>query len=174
MTASEPSTLYKLIILFMLDKSDVPLSNTSIADFILAMDYTNYFTLQQTLSDLESSNLITSENPTAKDTFYRITDNGRVTLEYFSDRISDAIKEDVLNYYSTHDISLKKDTVIDAEYYNTKGNQYAVRCLIKTNNVIVFELDFNIVGLEQAEAICNNFKKKSDDVFEYLMDMLVQ
>ena len=174
MTTSEPATLYKLIILFMLDKSDIPLSNTNISDFILAMDYTNYFTLQQTLEDLETSKLITSEAPTSKDTFYRITDNGKVTLEYFSDRISGAIKEDVLNYYKTHDISLKKDTVVVAEYYNTHGNQYAVRCQIKSNNVIVFEIDFNILGLEQAEAICENFKNKSDDVFAYLMDMLIQ
>ncbi|MBO4462153.1 MAG: DUF4364 family protein, partial [Lachnospiraceae bacterium] len=92
MTSTEPATLYKLIILFKLDKSEIPLSNTNISDFILAMDYTNYFTLQQTLSDLENSKLITSENPTSKDTLYRITDNGKVTLEYFSDRISDAIK----------------------------------------------------------------------------------
>ncbi|MBR5789746.1 MAG: DUF4364 family protein [Lachnospiraceae bacterium] len=174
MTSTEPATLYKLIILFMLDKSEIPLSNTNISDFILAMDYTNYFTLQQTLSDLENSKLITSENPTSKDTLYRITDNGKVTLEYFSDRISDAIKNDVLDYYKNHDISLKKDTVVDAEYYNIRGNQYAVRCQIKTNNVIVFELDFNAVGLEQAEVICENFKSKSDDVFAYLMDMLVQ
>ncbi|MBO4462320.1 MAG: DUF4364 family protein, partial [Lachnospiraceae bacterium] len=79
-----------------------------------------------------------------------------------------------LDYYKNHDISLKKDTVVDAEYYNIRGNQYAVRCQIKTNNVIVFELDFNAVGLEQAEVICENFKSKSDDVFAYLMDMLVQ
>ena len=174
MTSTEPATLYKLIILFMLDKSEIPLSNTNISDFILAMDYTNYFTLQQTLSDLENSKLIISENPTSKDTLYRITDNGKVTLEYFSDRISDAIKNDVLDYYKNHDISLKKDTVVDAEYYNIRGNQYAGRCQIKTNNVIVVELDFNAVGLEQAEVICENFKSKSDDVFAYLMDMLVQ
>ncbi|MBQ9342458.1 MAG: DUF4364 family protein [Lachnospiraceae bacterium] len=174
MTQSEPGTLYKLIILYMLDKSEIPLSNTNISDFILGMDYTNYFTLQQTISDLEASKLITSENPTSKDTLYRITDNGKVTLEYFSDRISDAIKKDVLDYYENHDISLKKDTVVVAEYYNTRGNQYAVRCQIKTNNVIIFEVDFSITGQKQAEIMCENFKNKSDDIFAYLMDMLIQ
>ena len=174
MTQSEPSTLYKLIILYMLDKSEVPLSYVSISDFVLGMDYTNYFTLQQTLSDLEASKLIITENPTSKDTIYHITDNGKVTLEYFSDRISDAIKNDVLNYYSNHDISLKKDTVVVAEYYNTRGNQYTVRCQIKSNNVIIFEVDFSITGQKQAEIMCENFKQKSDDIFAYLMDMLVQ
>ena len=35
-------TLYKLIILYMLQNVNFPLSNTQISDFILEKEYTNY------------------------------------------------------------------------------------------------------------------------------------
>ncbi|MBQ7076621.1 MAG: DUF4364 family protein [Lachnospiraceae bacterium] len=174
MPTSDPTTLYKLIILFMLDNADYPLSNTSISDFILTMEYTNFFTLQQTLEELIDSNLITSEINSDKVAIYRITDNGHITLDYFNDKISDTIKDEIIEYCNKHEISLKKDIEVEADYYNIKGNQYAIRCQIKDKSVVIFELLLNTVGAKQAETMCNNFKSKSDDVYNYLMDMLVQ
>ena len=49
---AEAQTLYKLIVLTMLDRVDFPLTNAQISDFILTKEYTNYFTLQQVLSEL--------------------------------------------------------------------------------------------------------------------------
>ena len=45
---SETFTLYRLMILYMLDKVDFPLTNTQITNFIQEKDYTDYFTVQQT------------------------------------------------------------------------------------------------------------------------------
>lgn len=171
---SEAATLYKLIILYMLDKADYPLTNANISDLILGMEYTNYFTLQQALSELETSDLIVAESTTANKTLYKITADGQLTLGFFENKISDAIKEDILNYYANHEIALKKDTSVTAEYYKAAGNLYNVRCQIMDKKKSVFELTFQIQGHEQAEAACNNWKKKSEEVYDYLMDMLIQ
>ena len=58
---SEPFTLYKLIILYMLDKVDFPLTNAQISGFILDKGYTTYFKLQQALSELTESGFIREE-----------------------------------------------------------------------------------------------------------------
>ena len=44
---AEASTQYKLIVLYMLDQVDFPLTNTQISNFMLNKDYTTYFTVQQ-------------------------------------------------------------------------------------------------------------------------------
>ena len=49
---AEPATLYKLIILHMLEHIDFPLSNAQISDFFLDREYTDYFTIQQVMNDL--------------------------------------------------------------------------------------------------------------------------
>ena len=59
---SETFTLYRLMILYMLDKVDFPLTNTQITNFIQEKDYTDYFTVQQTLSELLDSDLIIAES----------------------------------------------------------------------------------------------------------------
>ena len=58
---SEPLTLYKLIILYMLEKVDFPLTNAQISGFILDKGYTTYFHLQQAISELIDSELIESK-----------------------------------------------------------------------------------------------------------------
>ena len=47
-----PFTVYKLIILYMLSHSDTELTNSQLSEFILDRDYTNYFHLQQAISEL--------------------------------------------------------------------------------------------------------------------------
>lgn len=58
---SEPLTLYKLIILYMLEKVDFPLTNAQISGFVLDKGYTTYFHLQQAISELIDSELIESK-----------------------------------------------------------------------------------------------------------------
>lgn len=55
---SETQTLYKLIVLYMLNRVTFPLSNAQLSEFILDREYTDYFTLQQALFELTDSSLI--------------------------------------------------------------------------------------------------------------------
>ena len=68
-------TLYKLIVLKMLDEADAPLTGAQITDFILEKEYTNYFTLQQVLSEMSVTGLVTVAS-TRNSSLYRITDSG--------------------------------------------------------------------------------------------------
>ena len=53
----DPLTLYKLIVLYMLNRVNFPMTNAQVSDYILEKEYTNYLTLQQviTLSTTPSS-----------------------------------------------------------------------------------------------------------------------
>ena len=94
---AEPITIYKLTILNMLDKVDFPLTNTQISNFFLEQDYTDYFRVQQVLSDLEDASLIHAES-THSTTRYEITKEGEETLHFFESSISPAIIEDMDTY----------------------------------------------------------------------------
>ena len=72
---SETYTLYKLIVLYMLDKVDFPLTTSQISEFILEKEYTTYFKLQETLAEMEHSGLLRVET-THNRTLYHLTDNG--------------------------------------------------------------------------------------------------
>ena len=55
---AEPFTIYKLTILYMLDKAGFPLSNTQISNFFLEKEYTDYFRVQEVIGDLVNADLI--------------------------------------------------------------------------------------------------------------------
>lgn len=48
---AEPFTIYKLTILYMLDKAGFPLSNTQISNFFLEKEYTDYFRVQEVVGN---------------------------------------------------------------------------------------------------------------------------
>ena len=56
----EPLTLYKLIVLYMLDRVTFPLTTAQISEFILEKEYTNFLTLQTAISELTETGLAES------------------------------------------------------------------------------------------------------------------
>ena len=53
--SEESLTLYKLMILFMLDNLDFPLTNSQLSEFFVNHGYTSYFHLQQAINELVES-----------------------------------------------------------------------------------------------------------------------
>ena len=94
----ESLTLYKLIVLYMLEKVDFPLTNAQISGFILDKGYTTYFHLQQALSELTESELIHCET-IRNSSYFSITKSGEQTLEYFGKEIPKEIKGEIAEFF---------------------------------------------------------------------------
>ena len=75
-------TLYKLIILFILDKVDFALTNAQLSNLILEKEYTNYFNIQTAINELENAGLIKGET-IRNSSYFLITPEGRETLGIF-------------------------------------------------------------------------------------------
>ena len=170
---AEPFTIYKLTILYMLDKVDFPLSNTQLTNFFLEQEYTDYFRVQQVISDLLDAELIRTES-THNNTHYYITAAGKETLNLLKDKISDAIELDINNYFAQNKLELRNDNSIIADYYRTPNRAFAVRCQYRQKDTNLIDLTLSVQTKEQAEAICNNWKKQNEDVYMYLMDILMK
>lgn len=170
---AEPNTIYKLIILQMLDESDSPISNTKLSDFFLSRDYTNYFTVQQIIHGLQQAELITAES-THNNTQYRITAAGRETLSLFPELVSPEICQDIREFFKENNVAIREDAELMADYYKTPNQKYEVRCQLKQKNIPVLDFKIQVKNTEIAEAICNNWHKQSEEVYTYLLDLLVQ
>ena len=67
--------LYKLMILYMLDRTDYTMTNSLISGFIVGKDYTSVFNLHESLSELINDEFISTD--TIRDTIhYKITSSG--------------------------------------------------------------------------------------------------
>lgn len=164
-------TLYKLIVLYMLDRITVPLSKSTINSFILDKGYTNYLTLQQAIGELIDNQLIT-EKQDANRALLSITTEGRDTLKYFQNRISDAIKEDVRNFIAENKLQLKNDYSITSNYYKSVNGEYEAQLMAKEKDVLLMDLRISVPTKELAEDVCLNWKKRNEEVYRMLTQML--
>lgn len=163
--------LYKLIILFMLDRTDYTMTNSLISDFVVGKGYTNLFNLHEALSELISTDFISTD--TIRDTIhYKITANGEEALSYFENRLPYSIKQDILEYLKAEKINVKKESEIYADFVYNESNWFTVRCIIKDRKEILLDLRFDVPTKSQAETICNNWRARSSNIYEYLINQL--
>lgn len=170
---AEPFTIYKLTILYMLDKAGFPLTNTQISNFFLEQEYTDYFRVQEVIGDLVNADLINFES-THSNTQYTLTAAGRETLGFFKDKITDGIENDVKRFFEKNKLEFRQENFILADYYKTTNQNYDVRCQVRSDSTTVLDLTLSVTTKEQAEAICNNWKNSNEDVYAYLMDILLK
>lgn len=170
--AVESMTLYKLIILYMLNKVNFPLTNTAITTFILETGYTDFATIQQVLGIIQDDGLIIASSG-RNNTNYTLTSQGREMLEYFGNKISDEIKKEVTDYLTKNKYELKQSANIVSEYYKNTNGDYTVHCCIKENNSPIIELDVAIPDEELADSMCGKWKDQSQTIYEFIMKNLL-
>jgi predicted transcriptional regulator len=169
---AEAQTLYKLIVLSMLDRVDFPLTNAQISDFILTKEYTNYFTLQQVLAELVETDLA-EENTVRNSTYYQMTEKGKETLNYFGHMVSAAIHEDMDKYFKDNAIALRDEMSVKADYYENNHEEYSVRLRVMEKDSALIDLTLSVPTEGQANSICDNWKKKNQKLYAYLMQELL-
>lgn len=168
---NEAIVLYKLIVLYMLDRVDFTLTNAQISDFVLTKGYTNYFTLQEAIGGLIEGNFI-SVTMIRSSSHYKITDLGEEALSMFENRIPHAIKQDILDYFENQKINLRKEEEIYSDYFKNDANEYTVNCVIKDRKETLVNLEFSVPTKAHAITICDNWRDKSTSVYEYLVNTL--
>jgi len=161
---AEAFTLYKLIILYMLDKVDFPLTNSQISEFVLDKGYTDYFKLQQALSELADGGLILKES-THNRTLFHLTEDGKGTIHLFQDKISKPIQDDIDHFLQTKQYDLKNEVSVKAEY--------SVRCQVFENHEPLIDLTLSVPTEKEAAAIALNWQKKNQVVYAWLMSQLL-
>ena len=163
--------LYKLIVLYMLDTVNFSLTKSQIGDFMLGKDYTHFLTLQRVMSELEEADMISSKTTTNR-TYLSITEEGKSTLNFFENRISDEIKMDVKNYINENKWDMKNEVNITSEYYRTTKNEYTAQLVAKERGTPIVEIKLSVPTEENAAAICDNWQKKNQEIYQYLTQQL--
>ena len=167
------STLYKMIILYMLKKVTFPLSNSQITNFLLDHEYTTYFHIQQTIHDLMDTHLIL-ERKQGNSICYEVTPEGQKTLSYFEKNMSDSIRLEVDSYILEKGMvtQLRVRTFPPAEYYRTPEQEYTVQLGVLEKNAPLIQLKITVPTEEMAKNLCHNWPKRSQEIYASVMTSL--
>lgn len=167
----DPLTLYKLIVLYMLNRVTFPLTKAQVGDFILEKGYTNFLTLQQVFAELADADMVTARSNRNR-THLTITEEGRTTLSYFENRISDQIKAEIDTFFASNELKLRNEVSILADYYKSVSGEYEAHLIAKEKDVTMVEITLSVPDEDTASAICANWQKKNRDIYQYLTGQL--
>lgn len=169
---SETLTLYKLIVLYMLDSVKFKLTYSQISEFILDKEYMNFMTLQQVITDLQESGLIQSYSMSSK-TFYSITPEGQKTLSYFGSRIGWKFKSDIDRYLYEKRLELRNESSIAASFCKNKNGEYDATLIATEKYSELINIKIPVPTEEMAQRVCDNWYSKNQEVYKYLMETLL-
>lgn len=164
--------LYKVIALYILNKSAIPLKNSAICEFFVNKNYTDYFTALSIINNLGESGLIdtkTSNNVTT----HTINEKGRSTLEPMLDRLSAETKSEVEEYLSINHVEFKRSKDLYANYDTSGFGGFMVHLVANEDNKPIIDLNFHVGSEVQAKSICTNWRNNYEAVFDFLMENLL-
>lgn len=170
---TEPLTLTKLIILYMLHIAGTPILKTQVLGFITENDYTNYFTLMQACGELCDAKFI-EMRMIMNGPHLAILPDGEKALDSFSDRISHGIKDDIVAFFAENHIETKSTLNVNTNYYKAAGNEYIAELSLKDDGMEQLLLRIAMPTEEAVVAMCENFEEKSEELYNLIVDKLLQ
>ncbi len=166
-----PLTLYKLIVLYMLNKVSFPLTKAQISEFILEKEYTNFLTLQQVINELTEANMIDSHTVRNR-TLLNITQEGTETLQYFENHINETIKKEIHNYLTQKEYSLREEISVLGDYYKATSGEYEAHLIAKEHDITLIDLTLSVPSQKMAATICENWQTKNQEIYQYIIEQL--
>lgn len=163
----------KLIILYLIEKIEIPLSNSEICQFALEKNLMDYFSVQQYLSELVESSLLemTTENNSTR---YTITNDGEDILNYFIKHISNYAKTVINTYAKENSKRIRAEYSITANYFQEMNNEYTVKCGVYDSDDMtsLMEISINVATKDQARLVCRNWKNNVTNIYGQIMHCL--
>jgi hypothetical protein len=163
----------KLILLYLIEKLNMPISNLQITKLILENKFMNYFYLQQFLNELCEAFFLTNDIKENK-TYYNISSSGIQTLNYFSNMITFGIKKRIDESISTIRKSLKEETLITADFLPESETEFIVKCKVHEDSFSLIDLKVTVGTRNDARLICDNWNSHSHLIYAEIIESLIK
>jgi predicted transcriptional regulator len=163
----------KLLVLYIFSKLEFPISNIQVTQIVLENNLINYFTLQQYILELVSSDFLNYSEETEKKRLF-ISEKGNKVLSLFQNRLSTNKKDILDDYLKKQTENIKKEISVTAEYTLGKSNSFVVDLKASENDVILINLKLSVESNKQAKALCARWKENSSELYTKIKNLLTE
>ena len=167
--------LNKLILLFVFDKMEIPLTENSIIDICTGEKrWLNYMYCKDALWKLVNTGLIYQPSK-EKDVCYAITNEGRTCIEHFYNKIPQTVRDEITEYARTHRSYYKRIQEYIASYSKERDGFYSVTLKIKESveSNAVFELKMRVPSRTVATNLSSKWCDIAPSFYEYCYEKLI-
>lgn len=167
------TSVNKLILLFVFDKMESPLSERTLADMCTSSnDWINYMDCMVLLHKLLADGFI-CEIPGGDDPLYTITSEGRETLANFYINIPRSSREEISLYIKKYGSKFRTRQECKSDYYQNKDGTYTVFLKILAPVQPMLELKLVVPDKKTANNIYKKWEDKASELYSVVYETLV-
>ena len=167
------SSLNKLILLFVLDKMEVPLSENTILDMCTSSnDWLAYMDCQPLLSQLIDCGWIFNIGD-ENEPFYTITTDGRICLANFFIKIPASLREEISLFIKNNRARYRRKQECRSDYFMNKDGTYTVYLKIVESAQPILELKLIVPNRQIARETYRKWGEKASDTYRVIYENLV-
>ncbi len=165
-------TFYKLIILYSLSRVKHPLTQSQMSDFVLDAGYMTYLQFREAMAELNETGLIREEIIRNR-TFISLTAEGQEASNFFTGRLDEDIKKSINEYLKKNEMELINELAVTADCYRLTSGEYEAAMVIHERDSDLLTIKLNFPTEDLAQAACNNFTAKNQDIYQLLLKLLM-
>lgn len=162
----------KLLLLYMLNRVGMPMSNANFTQIVLENNLLNYFELQQYLSELVEAGML-NEKHEGNRHLLGITEKGVNSLELFLSRIPEK-KKQVVDAYFLKNLDLIKHEVRVIAEYALDGNRPMVRLALKSDADTLIELKLPAENNALVQQLSQHWKDNYEELYDKILKLFKQ
>ena len=167
------TSVNKLIILFVFDKMESALSETTILEICATSnDWLNYIDCKQLLPRLLEDGFL-CKVPFSDETLYSITTDGRESLNNFYIMIPKSLRDKISVYIKKNSDKLRTRQECKSDYYQNMDGSFTVFLKINAPVQPMLELKFVVPDKKTAQNIYKNWESKAAELYSAIYDTLV-
>lgn len=164
----------KLILLFVFDKMEIPISSKTIEEVCCQEnDWISYMDCKITLNHLISDEFVYEVKHKGPEPFYGITSKGRVCLADFYTNIPKSLREKIVSYIKANRVNYQRKQEYFADYSMNEDGTYTVILKIVELAGTQLELKLVVPTRQVAKNIYKTWSNKAEVLFPSIYDILV-
>ena len=173
MELSGTSTLNKLVLLFVFDKMDVPITENTIMEMCTySNNWFTYMDCKQALAQLLETGFI-YQSTHEQNIYFSITPDGRMCLANFYMRIPTSLRTEITEYIKENRMTFRRKQEYFRTYNKNADGTYTVQLKIIDPVSTTLEIKLNVANRHKAKTVLNKWEEKAAQVYYALYEMLI-
>ena len=170
----------KLLLLYLINMMDLPMSRAQITDFVIQKELMHHFILEQNLTDMVGKKFLEASLENSADentTRYALTEDGLDNLELLQNQIPRPVRNMITQYVEENRGKIKKGFEKTAHYFpNTDNDEYIVKCGVYDDKrgSMLMEISVPVITREQAKFIQANWNENYNSLYQRILAILTE
>ncbi len=171
------NTVNKLILLYVLDKMEIPLTENSILEICSSQNnWVNWMDCKELLSQLIEAKFVYRPSTENDENRYNITVAGRECLSQFYTRIPISLRDKISAFAQENKMLYKRNQEYVAKSYKNVDGSYTVdfKILEPLTTDSIFTLSLKTDTRHSATTACKRWRELAANIYEYIYSKIIE